>query len=137
MDDTTLKKLREIEDETSSDANLGNVFETEEKLNTLNVTEKAQKIELAEREMRYKEDQLKLESEKFEYQKTQSKKDNLVKIFIAVAAGIGGALTGFAKCKQVRNQRKYVHELYNIEQLGAIASGTGRALVKDGAMPKI
>lgn len=136
MEDATLKKLTEIEDETSGDANLGSVFETDEKLNSLNVTEKAQKIELAEREMRYKEDQLKLESEKFEYQKTQSKKDNLVKIFVACVAGAGAIINGFVNWKKVRNQRIYVKECFNIEQLGAIASGTGRALVKDGILPK-
>ena len=137
MTDEAMKKLREVEDESSGDVNLGGPFETEEKMSMLGVIEKAQKLEHAERELRLKEAQQKLESEKFEYQKVQTKKDNRVKLGTAIASGIGAILVGAAKLVQVFLQRKYVKEAYNIEQVTTIASPTARMLLKDGTSPKI
>lgn len=137
MTDEAMKKLREVEDDSSSDVNVGGPFETEEKMSMLGVIEKAQKLEHAERELRLKEAQQKLESEKFEYQKVQTKKDNRVKLGTAIAAGGGAILVGVAKLAQVFLQRKYVKEAYNIEQLTTIASPTARMLLKDGTSPKI
>lgn len=137
MTDEAMKKLREVEDETSGDVNLGTAFETDEKMSQLGVIEKAQKLEHAERELRLKEAQQKLESEKFEYQKVQTKKDNRVKLGAAIVAGGGALLAGAAKIAQVILQRKYVKEAYNIEQVTTIASPTARMLLKDGTSPKI
>ena len=137
MTDEAMKKLREVEDDSSGDVNLGGLFETEEKMSILGVIEKAQKLEHAERELRLKEAQQKLESEKFEYQKVQTKKDNRVKLGTAIAAGGGAILVGAAKLAQVFLQRKYVKEAYNIEQVTTIASPTARMLLKDGTSPKI
>ena len=137
MTDEAMKKLREVEDETSGDVNLGTAFETDEKMSQLGVIEKAQKLEHAERELRLREAQQKLEAEKFEYQKVQTKKDNRVKLGAAIVAGSGALLAGAAKIAQVILQRKYVKEAYNIEQLTTIASPTARMLIKDGTSPKI
>ena len=137
MTDEAMKKLREVEDDSSGDVNLGGPFETEEKMSMLGIIEKAQKLEHAERELRRKEAQQKLESEKFEYQKVQTKKDNRVKLGTAIAAGGGAILVGVAKLAQVFLQRKYVKEAYNIEQVTTIASPTARMLLKDGTSPKI
>ena len=137
MTDEAMKKLREVEDDSSGDVNLGGPFETEEKMSMLGIIEKAQKLEHAERELRLKEAQQKLESEKFEYQKVQTKKDNRVKLGAAIAAGGGAILVGVAKLAQVFLQRKYVKEAYNIEQVTTIASPTARMLLKDGTSPKI
>lgn len=138
MNNETLSTMREIENESTGDVTMvGDVINVSEKLDNLNVVEKAQKLEHAEREMRLKEAQQRLEDEKFEYQKEQSKKDNLVKLGVAFLAALGAIITGCAKAVQVHKQQQYVHELYNIEQLTTIASGTGRALTKDGAMPRI
>ena len=137
MTDETMKKLIEVEEDSSGDVNLGGPFETEEKMNTLGVIEKAQKLEHAERELRLKEAQQKLETEKFENQKIQDKKDNRVKIFVASVTGGGAILVGVAKLVQVFFQRKYVKEAYNIEQVTTIASPTARTLLKDGTYPRI
>ena len=137
MTDEAMKKLREVEDDSSGDVNLGGPFDTEEKMSMLGIIEKAQKLEHAERELRLKEAQQKLESEKFEYQKVQTKKDNRVKLGTAIAAGGGAILVGVAKLAQVFLQRKYVKEAYNIEQVTTIASPTARMLLKDGTSPKI
>ena len=137
MTDEAMKKLREVEDETSGDVNLGTAFETDEKMSQLGVIEKAQKLEHAERELRLREAQQKLEAEKFEYQKVQTKKDNRVKLGAAIVAGAGALLAGAAKIAQVILQRKYVKEAYNIEQVTTIASPTARMLIKDGTSPKI
>lgn len=137
MTDEAMKKLREVEDDSSSDVNVGGPFETEEKMSMLGVIEKAQKLEHAERELRLREAQQKLEAEKFEYQKVQTKKDNRVKLGTAIAAGGGAILVGVAKLAQVFLQRKYVKEAYNIEQVTTIASPTARMLLKDGTSPKI
>lgn len=137
MTDEAMKKLREVEDETSGDVNLGTAFETDEKMSQLGVIEKAQKLEHAERELRLREAQQKLEAEKFEYQKVQTKKDNRVKLGAAIVAGGGALLAGAAKIAQVILQRKYVKEAYNIEQVTTIASPTARMLIKDGTSPKI
>lgn len=137
MTDEAMKKLREVEDETSGDVNLGTAFETDEKMSQLGVIEKAQKLEHAERELRLREAQQKLEAEKFEYQKVQTKKDNRVKLGAAIVAGGGALLAGAAKIAQVILQRKYVKEAYNIEQVTTIASPTARMLLKDGTSPKI
>ena len=137
MTDEAMKKLREVEDDSSGDVNLGGPFETEEKMSMLGIIEKARKLEHAERELRRKEAQQKLESEKFEYQKVQTKKDNRVKLGTAIAAGGGAILVGVAKLAQVFLQRKYVKEAYNIEQVTTIASPTARMLLKDGTSPKI
>ena len=137
MTDEAMKKVREVEDDTSGDVNLGGPFDTEEKMSMLGVIEKAQKLEHAERELRLREAQQKLESEKFEYQKVQTKKDNRVKLGTAIAAGGGAILVGAAKLAQVFLQRKYVKEAYNIEQVTTIASPTARTLLKDGTYPRI
>lgn len=137
MTDEAMKKVREVEDDTSGDVNLGGPFDTEEKMSMLGVIEKAQKLEHAERELRLREAQQKLEAEKFEYQKVQTKKDNGVKLGAAIVAGGGALLAGAAKIAQVILQRKYVKEAYNIEQVTTIASPTARMLIKDGTSPKI
>ncbi len=138
MTDETMKNLREVEEESSGDVHLlGDILETDGKMGTLNVIEKAQKLEHAERELRLKESQQKLESEKFEYQKKQTKKDNAVKVVVASLAGGGALLGGAAKLVQVILQRKYIKEAYNIEQITTIASPTARSLLKDGTSPKI
>ena len=138
MTDETIKNLREVEEESSVDVTMvGDVINVSEKMDNLGVIEKAQRLEHAERELRLKESQQKLEAEKFEYQKKQNKRDNGVKIGVAIAAGTGAILTGTAKLVQVFLQRKYVKEAYNIEQITTIASPTARALLKDGTSPKI
>lgn len=138
MTDETMKKLREVEEKSVDDVNqLDTILDVEDKAAKLNFTEKAAKLEFAERELRYKENQQKLEYEKFEYQKVQTKKDNRVKVFVASVTGGGAILVGVAKLVQVFFQRKYVKEAYNIEQVTTIASPTARMLLKDGTSPKI
>lgn len=137
MTDETLEKLRKIEEESSGDVYVQDCFSTDEKQKTLGVIEKAQKLEHEERKLRLEESRQKLETEKFEYQKKQTKKDNRVKILVASLTGGGAILAAFAKGIQIILQRKYVKENYNIEQVTSIASPTARMLGKDGANPRI
>lgn len=138
MTDETLERLRKIEEESSGDVHLlEGVLDVDDKHKTLGVIEKAQKLEHEERKLRLEESRQKLETEKFEYQKKQTKKDNRVKILVASLTGGGAILAAFAKGIQVILQRKYVKENYNIEQVTSIASPTARMLGKDGANPRI
>lgn len=138
MTDETMQKLREVEEESSGNVrDLDVILDVDDKQKTLGIVEKAQKLEHEERKLRLEESKQKLESEKFEYQKKQNKKDNIVKIAAAVLTGGGAIIAGIAKIVQVVHQRKYVQEAYNIEQLTTVASPTARGLLKDGSNPRI
>lgn len=138
MTDKTMAKLREDEErEADNSALIDGTYNSESKSSILGCIEKAQKLEHAERQMRLEESKQKLEAEKFEFQKKQSKKDNFVKIFVASVTGAGAIIAGAAKIAQVVFQRKYVKEAYKIEQVTSIASPTARSLIKDGTSPRL
>lgn len=140
MTDETMEKLREVEEESSKDVNLGNVFEINEKNQILGVIEKAQKLEHDERKMKLEEEKQKLEAEKFEYQQKQNASDRFwgrLKVVGEVAAGLGTLALACVKGAQVIIQRKSIKEAYNLEQVTSIASPTARMLLKDSTNPRV
>lgn len=137
MTNETMHKVREVEEDVSTDVNLGSVFETSEKLDQLNVIDKAQKLEHEERKLRLEEAKQKLEAEKFEYQKEQNKKDNRVKLWVAGLTSAGTIIVGVVKGVQVYLMRKYTKENYQIEGFSSIMSPTARGFAKEGTNPRI
>lgn len=138
MTDETINRLKEVENESSGDVHLiGDIMDTESKMNTLGVIEKAMKLEHEERKLRLEEAKQKLEADKFKYQKEHDKKDNRAKVIVACVTGGGTALVGIAKIVQVCIQRKYIKEAYAIDQVTTLTSPTARSLLKDGTNPRL
>lgn len=141
MTDETMQRLREVEEESSGNvADLGDVFDGNEKHQILGLIGDAQKLEHDERKLRLEEEKQKLESEKFEYQKKQNASDRFwsrLKVVGEVAAGVGTLTLACVKGVQVIIQRKAIKEAYNIEQVGSIASPTARMLLKDSTNPRV
>ena len=138
MNDETLNSLvKQEEDYVREKESLDALLDTDEKEKAILTLEKAQKLEHEERRLRLEESKHQLESERLEYQKKQDKKENWIKIALGVLTGLGGLLIGGAKLKQVINQRKYVNEAYEIDQITTLTSKTARDLLSDGTNPKI
>lgn len=131
MTDKTLKDLEKIEEEHVQDVYL----DVGDKSNTIGVTERATKLDHAERKLRLEESQQKLEYEKFEYQKKQSRRDNLVKIGLGVLTFLGVTIPSIAK---LRRMDKAVDTSLKLEGLGnIISSPTARTFVKEEINPRV
>lgn len=138
MNDETLRSLVKQEEEYVINAeSLDALLDTSDKEKVILTLEKAQKLEHEERKLRLEESKHRLESERLEHQRKQDRKDNWIKIGLGVLTAAGGLLVGGAKLKQVVNQRKYVKEAYEIDQITTLTSKTGRDLLSDGTNPKI
>lgn len=142
MNNEALENVVKIQTESSSDVHLvGDILETDGKLNTLNVMEKAQRLEHDERKLRLEEQKQRLEAEKFEYQKKQDRKSFWFKAAeIAVNALSGGAkiFEAGVKLHQTNVMEKTLYEGYHIDQIqGNLTTGTGRTVQKLLENPKI
>ena len=138
MNDETLNSLVKQEEECVKEAkSLDVLLDTTEKEKAILTLEKAQKLEHEERRLRLDEYKHQLESDRLEYQRKQDRKENWIKIGLGVLTAAGGLLIGGAKLKQVIDQRKYVNEAYEIDQITTLTSKTARDLLSDGTNPKI
>lgn len=142
MTDEALKNLRRIQTESSANVKeLGDILQYDGSMDSLNVTEKAQKIEITERELRLKEESQRLEAEKFEYQKKQDRRGIWLRIFEGVVnlLGTGAKIAEVVvDNKKVNVEATALHDGYVIDQIqGNLTTGTGRTVQKMLMNPKL
>lgn len=138
MNDETLKSLvKQEEDYVKEAESLDVLLDTEEKEKAILTLKEAQKLEHEERRLRLEEAKHRLESDKLEYQRKHDRRELAIRIGLGVITAAGGILVGAAKLKQVIDQRKYVQEAYEIDQITTLTSKTGRDLLSNGTNPKI